>query len=64
MPSKYKATEPELAYFVTMTTVGWIDIFTRLDQKQIIINSLKHCQQHKGLEIYAYCLMSNHGNGT
>lgn len=51
---------PDTAYFVTTTTVGWIDIFTRPEQKQVIINSLKYCQRHKGLEIFAYCLMSNH----
>ncbi|GGE31212.1 REP-associated tyrosine transposase [Psychroflexus planctonicus] len=60
MSTKYKATTSEDAYFITMTTVGWIDVFTRLNQKYIIINSLQYCQQNKGLEIYAYCLMSNH----
>ena len=35
-------------------------VFTRLKQKQLIIDALKYCQIHKGLEIYAYCLMSSH----
>ena len=26
----------------------------------MIIDALKHCQIHKGLEIYAYCVMSSH----
>ena len=60
MSTKYKATTTEDAYFITITTVGWIDIFTRLNQKYNIINSLKHCQENKGLEIYAYCLMHSH----
>jgi len=60
MSTKYKATTTEEAFFITLTTVGWIDIFTRLNQKYIIINALKYCQQNKGLEIYAYCLMSSH----
>lgn len=60
MSTKYKATTTEDAYFITITTVGWIDVFTRLNQKYIIIDSLKHCQQNKGLEIYAYCIMSSH----
>jgi REP element-mobilizing transposase RayT len=60
MSTKYKATTTEDAYFVTITTVGWIDIFTRLNQKEIIIKALNYCQQNKGLEIYAYCLMSSH----
>lgn len=60
MSTKYKATTSEEAYFITITTVGWIDVFTRLNQKYIIVNALQHCQQNKGLEIYAYCLMSSH----
>ncbi|TVZ26983.1 REP element-mobilizing transposase RayT [Gillisia sp. Hel_I_86] len=60
MSTKYKATTTEEAFYITITTVGWIDVFTRLNQKQVIINALQYCQQNKGLEIYAYCLMSNH----
>jgi REP element-mobilizing transposase RayT len=60
MSTKYKATTTEEAFFITITTVGWVDLFTRLNQKNIIINALQHCQKNKGLEIYAYCLMSSH----
>ena len=35
-------------------------VFTRLNQKQLIIDALKHCQYEKGLEIYGYCLMSSY----
>lgn len=47
-------------YFLTMTVVDWVDVFTRPIYRHIIIDSLKHCQQHKGLELYAWVLMSNH----
>ncbi|WP_116790342.1 REP-associated tyrosine transposase [Flavobacterium psychrotrophum] len=60
MSTKYKAPTTEEAYFVTLTTVGWVDVFTRLNQKYNIIDSLQYCQKHKGLEIYAYCLMPSH----
>ena len=60
MPTKYKATTTDDAYFITITTVGWIDVFTRLNQKYNITNALKHCQEKKGLEIYTYCLMPSH----
>lgn len=60
MSTKFKATTTEEAYFITITTVGWIDVFTRVNQKTILINALQHCQQNKGLEIYAYCIMSSH----
>jgi REP element-mobilizing transposase RayT len=60
MSTKYKAVIPDSGYFVTITIVGWIDIFTRPEQKHAIIESLRYCQKEKGLEIYAYCLMSSH----
>ena len=60
MSTKYKATMPDTGYFVTMTTVGWVDVFTRLKQKFVLINALAYCQKHKGLEIYAYCIMPSH----
>lgn len=60
MSSKYKATDIDAAYFITITTEGWVDVFTRLSQKMIIIDSLRYCQAEKGLSIFAYCLMSNH----
>ncbi len=36
MSTKYKATELEEAYFITLTTVGWVDICTRLNQKYVM----------------------------
>jgi REP element-mobilizing transposase RayT len=60
MSTKYKATEVDRAYFITVTTVGWVDIFTRLCQKHVIIDALKYCQQNKGLTIFSYCLMHSH----
>jgi REP element-mobilizing transposase RayT len=60
MSTKYKATTTEEAYFITITTMGWVDLFTRLNQKQIIIQALQYCQDQKGLEIYGYCIMYSH----
>jgi len=60
MSTKYKATTTEEAYFITITTVGWIDVFSRLNQKQLITNALSYCQKYKQLEIYAYCIMTSH----
>ena len=48
------------AYFLTMTVVNWIDVFTRPVYKHIIVDALKYNQDNKGLIIYAWCLMSNH----
>ena len=60
MSTKYTATITEQAFFITITTVGWIDVFSRLNQKYNIINALDYCQKNKGLEIYSFVIMSNH----
>jgi putative transposase len=47
-------------YYMTLTVVDWVDVFTRPVYRQIIVDSLKYCQEAKGLEIYGWVLMSNH----
>jgi len=47
-------------YFLTITVVDWVDVFSRPIYKHIIVDSLNYCQLEKGLEIYAWVLMSNH----
>jgi REP element-mobilizing transposase RayT len=60
MSDKYKMREIDKAYFVTLTVVGWIDVFTRKNHKLLLVDSLKYCQQNKGLAIFGYCLMPSH----
>ncbi|MDM1064645.1 transposase [Myroides odoratimimus] len=60
MSRKYKTLELDKAYFITVTTVGWVDVFTRLNQKYVILDALRYCQKNKGLEIYACVLMHSH----
>jgi putative transposase len=47
-------------YFLTLTVVGWIDVFTRQNHRDTIINALRYCIANKGLKVYSYCLMTNH----
>ena len=35
-------------------------MYSRPNHKAVIVESLKYCQLHKGLEIFGWCLMSNH----
>ena len=53
---------PETMHFITLTTVDWVDIFTKAIYFEILINSLKFCQKEKGLIIHAYVLMTNHSH--
>lgn len=40
MSDKYRIKDNDKAYFITMTTVGWVDVFTRKEQKLQLINSI------------------------
>ncbi len=51
---------PDYLYFVTLTIVEWIDVFSRPAYKHIIIDSLNFCITNKGLKVYGWCLMSIH----
>lgn len=60
MSTGYQIEDQNALYFVTFQVVGWIDLFTRVTYKDIVIDSLKYCQENKSLEIYAFVIMSNH----
>jgi putative transposase len=60
MSRNYKFHDQERPYFVTFSVVRWIDAFTRREYKNIIIDSLKYCIENKGLQLYAWVIMSNH----
>lgn len=60
MSRKYKIRDQDQLYFVTFTVINWIDVFIRQRYRDIFLDSLRYCQQHKGLEVCAYCIMSSH----
>ena len=60
MSRNYKFHNPEGLYFVSFAVVEWLDVFTRNEYKDILIESLEFCQQHKGMQIVAWCVMTNH----
>lgn len=60
MSRNYKYLEPTGLHYITATTVGWVDIFSRQVYRDILIESLKYCQEYKGLHICAYVIMTNH----
>ncbi|MCB9081113.1 MAG: transposase [Lewinellaceae bacterium] len=47
-------------HFVTLTITGWIDLFTRQCYRDIVIDNLRYCQARKGLQVFAFVIMSNH----
>jgi len=55
-----QSIKTDSAYFLTLTAEKWIDVFTRKNHRDAVINSIKYCQKEKGLIIFAYVIMSNH----
>ena len=60
MNGQHYSIRPDKSYFMTLTVVDWIDVFTRVNHKMLLIDSLKYCQREKGLNIFAWCLMPSH----
>jgi putative transposase len=55
-----KIDKQDGAYFLTFTAVDWINIFKEEKHKLILCDSLNYCVEIKGLEIFAYVIMSTH----
>ena len=60
MSKKYKFTDNSKLYFVSFAITNWIDLFIRNEYRNILINSIKHCQSEKDLELYGWCIMTSH----
>jgi len=60
MSTKYKFKNQAQLYFVTFAVVNWIDLFIRNEYKDIMLDSWRYCQKHKGLEIFGWCIMTSH----
>lgn len=60
MSSKYKVTDSTIPHFVTFSVVGWVDVFSREQYKEIVVESLRYCTEHKGLTLHAWVIMTNH----
>jgi REP element-mobilizing transposase RayT len=59
MSRNYKFHKSEAPYFVSFAVVEWLDVFTRNEYKDILLDNF-HFYQKKGMEIYAWCIMTNH----
>jgi REP element-mobilizing transposase RayT len=56
----YKIRDQSAIHFFTFAVSEWVDVFTRSLYSDILLDSWRHCQQEKGLLLYAWCIMSNH----
>ena len=49
---KKQNIKADKSYFLTLTVVNWMDVFTRKNHRDAIIESLAYCQKEK-----VYCYM-------
>lgn len=60
MSRKYKFHEKDGTYFISFATVFWIDVFTRLEYFDLIIQALDYCRKKKSMIIFGYCIMPSY----
>lgn len=60
MSSENQIYNRQSCYFITFNTVDWVDVFIRPVYKQVIVHTLNHFIDNKGLTVFAWCLMTNH----
>ena len=60
MKEGYTIKEQEKAHFITATVVDWIDVFSRKNYRDSIIECFDYCIKNKAMILYGYVIMSNH----
>jgi REP element-mobilizing transposase RayT len=60
MALTYRIYDQKGVYFITCTVNQWVDVFTRKDYVDILLESLRYCQKNKGLEVFSWVVMTNH----
>lgn len=56
----YKIRNQAAIHFITFAVVEWVDVFTRKDYRDIVLESIRFCQLEKGMLLHSWCIMSNH----
>ena len=55
MSRELKIANPEGLYFMTWSTYDWVDVFSRMVYRDILLDSFRYCALRKGLNIYPDC---------
>lgn len=56
----YRIRDESKPHFVTFTVVDWVDVFSRSNYRDKILESFEFCKNKKGMILYAYVIMTNH----
>ena len=56
----YRIRNQKEIHFVSFAVVEWVDVFTRREYRDILLGSLRFCQESKQLRLHGWCVMSSH----
>ena len=60
MKEGYVIRDQTLPHFFTITVVDWVDVFSRKNYRDVVLECLNFCVKSKGMILYSYVIMSNH----
>ena len=60
MKEGYVIRDQSLPHFITATIIDWIDVFSRKNYRDVVIECFDYCIKNKGMILYGYVIMSNH----
>lgn len=60
MKEGYVIRDQALPHFFTLTVVEWVDVFSRKNYRDVVIDCLNFCIKNKGMILFSYVIMSNH----
>ena len=60
MSRNYKYWNQDFPHFISFAVVNWVDVFIRRSYCDILLEVIRHCQENKGLIVYAWCVMTSH----
>ncbi len=60
MTTGYKIEFQDRAHFLTFTVVDWVDLFSRKEYRDTLLESMEYCRRAKGLKVWGYIILTNH----
>lgn len=56
----YKIRNQNEKHFISFAVTEWVDVFNRQVYRDIVLDSIRYCQENKGMLLNAWCIMTNH----
>ena len=59
----YQIRDQKAVHYITFSVVEWVDVFSRAEYRHILLDHIRHAQEHDGLLLHAWVLMTNQFHG-